>query len=596
MLRPNALVNIVFARDLLGATGVYFVRLQECSATERPVTFMRFRFGTIATIIMLGLTGGLSAQENGSTTTEEQAAPASAVQVKATVPATVNHAAPGIAAVPGDSHVRIVRLSEAQGTIAMDRGTGKGYEQTMQNMPIVEGAKLETDDGYAEVEFEDGSALRLAPDSRVEFPQLVLHSSGVKATTVNVLRGTVYVSLENSKDNEFTLKAGQAAMAISPSTHMRVEITWPKMMLSVFSGSVAVQSGGATTMVEKKQTATLDATDASKVEVTKKIAEATFDAWDKEQNDYHKRYAAVKGNAYAGGGYGYGVSDLNYYGSFVNGGCGMMWQPYFASAAWDPYGNGAWAYYPGAGYSWVSPYPWGWLPYHSGSWSFCQGMGWGWQPGGNWRGLANVAPGVMGQPLVGNGGATLVTAGAAQPVGLPRPPSGPTTSTLVMQNRTALVSSKESQPGNFVFQQNSAGMGVPRGSLGDLKGVSNGVGHHGFANMQVYSERMGPAGNPAHPMTNAPMALRQGSPQQNGNWQNGANAGALNQPGAAPNQPGGLNSQAPRGGGSSASSSSSGGGFSHGGGGGQTMHAGPPAGGSGGNSNSSGSSGSSKSK
>ena len=51
-----------------------------------------------------------------------------------------------------------------------------------------------------------------------------------------------------------------------------------------------------------------------------------------------------------------------------------FWQPYFVGSGWSPYANGVWAMYPGAGYSWVSPYPWGWLPYHSGTGRSCQAM------------------------------------------------------------------------------------------------------------------------------------------------------------------------------------------------------------------------------
>src|SRR5271170_3539633 len=60
---------------------------------------------------------------------------------------------------PGDSHVRIVRLSDVKGTLSMDRNTGTGFEATMPNMPVVQGQKLRTADGYAEVEFEDNSTL-----------------------------------------------------------------------------------------------------------------------------------------------------------------------------------------------------------------------------------------------------------------------------------------------------------------------------------------------------------------------------------------------------------------------------------------------------
>jgi len=50
----------------------------------------------------------------------------------------------------------------------MDRGVGHGVELAMQNMPIVEGMLLGTgtDASYAEVEFEDGSTMRLGPGTR----------------------------------------------------------------------------------------------------------------------------------------------------------------------------------------------------------------------------------------------------------------------------------------------------------------------------------------------------------------------------------------------------------------------------------------------
>ena len=113
-----------------------------------------------------------------------------------------------------------------------------------------------------------------------------------------------------------------------------------------------------------------------------------FDAWDKNAAEYHAQTAGS--GTLSSSPYAYGLNDMGYYGSFMDaGGCGSMWRPYFASAAWDPYSNGVWAWYQGAGYSWVSPYPWGWTPYHYGSWSYCPGAGWGWRPGGSWNGLNN---------------------------------------------------------------------------------------------------------------------------------------------------------------------------------------------------------------
>ena len=41
-----------------------------------------------------------------------------------------------------DSHVRIVRLSDVQGGVQIDRSTGQGYEKATANMPLIEGMKL----------------------------------------------------------------------------------------------------------------------------------------------------------------------------------------------------------------------------------------------------------------------------------------------------------------------------------------------------------------------------------------------------------------------------------------------------------------------
>jgi ferric-dicitrate binding protein FerR (iron transport regulator) len=79
------------------------------------------------------------------------------------------------------SKVRIVRLSEVQGTVQLDRNAGDGFDKAFLNLPVVEGSKLKTGkDGRAEVEFEDGSALRLAPDSEIDFSRLALGDDGQK--------------------------------------------------------------------------------------------------------------------------------------------------------------------------------------------------------------------------------------------------------------------------------------------------------------------------------------------------------------------------------------------------------------------------------
>src|SRR5215472_11815032 len=95
-----------------------------------------------------------------------------------------------------DSHARIVRLSYVEGGVQMDRGAGQGMQQAFLNMPVAEGSKIVTgNDGQAEVQFEDGSAIRIVPSSAIEFTQMGLRSSGAKYTTVDLTEGQAYFDI-----------------------------------------------------------------------------------------------------------------------------------------------------------------------------------------------------------------------------------------------------------------------------------------------------------------------------------------------------------------------------------------------------------------
>src|ERR1700675_1880 len=62
-----------------------------------------------------------------------------------------------------------------------------------------------------------------------------------------------------------------------------------------------------------------------------------------------------------------------------------MWRPNYYGVSWNPYANGAWYWYPGSGYIWVSAYPWGWMPFHYGNWYYIGGHGWWLRPGNQWQ-------------------------------------------------------------------------------------------------------------------------------------------------------------------------------------------------------------------
>lgn len=411
----------------------------------------------------------------------------SALLLAAAIPAqsTDTTAPTGAVPVSAVSSVRIVRLSEHKGTVLLDRNTGNGFEPAVVNMPIVEKSRLMTGDGIAEVEFEDNSSLRVGPNSMVEFPQLERLAAGTTASSVRLVKGIAYVSLLKTRGNEFTLLFGQQKLALPPASHIRLQIDGAEAKLAVLDGTLRIDETSGAMDVSKNKTVTFSMQAAAQDQAQPTIAKNVesylqLDSWDKKAAEYHAGVPPV--SALNSSPYAYGLNDMGYYGSFMNaGGCGSMWRPYFASAAWDPYSNGAWAWYQGAGYSWVSPYPWGWTPYHYGNWAYCPGVGYGWQPGGAWNGLNNVA---ANGPVNG-------------PVHFPVRPRPPIAGerTLTVVNLKPLVRSEAASDDSFVARRDSAGLGIPREGLGNLNKLSQRTLDKGTATTFNYAS--GPFAQPA---------------------------------------------------------------------------------------------------
>ena len=344
-----------------------------------------------------------------------------------------------------DSQARIVRLSDVQGGVQIDKNTGLGFENAFPNLPITQGTQLRTrKNGRAEIEFEDGSTLRVTPNTTVEFSTLGLSDAGTRFSTVNLVEGRAYVNWLGKSGGKFTLNFSQEKAELTQAAHFRVETSSSTAEIASFKNDVEVVGPAGTLKVEKKKMVTFDVSDNDRSTVATSFEVDAYDEWDKQSVEYHDQYA--KNNSTP---YGYGYSDLSYYGGYTNyPGYGMLWQPYFTGIGWNPFMDGAWSWYPGMGYMWASAYPWGWMPYYYGNWMFVPGFGWGWQPGGwsGWRGgihYVGAAAGFHG-PVVPGGTVTTVVVGKGGPA---------------MTNAPAA---------SVAVNRGSAGMGIARGSLGNL--------------------------------------------------------------------------------------------------------------------------------
>jgi FecR protein len=384
-----------------------------------------------------------------------------------------------------ESHVRIVRLSYLNGQVQTDGAMGRGLERAILNTPIVQGTRILTgNDGLAEVEFENGSALRIAEDSEIQFRTLSMSDTGAKANEIEVVKGVVYLDARSKGDDVYRIKSGDSTFLVQRDTQLRLSVGADQARLAVFKGDVQLMDQPQMVNVKRKETLTVDPKNPSEYKVATGAEAISTDAWNREREAYQQAYAGNAGNP--GPKVGYGLQDLNYYGSyFMANGYGYVWQPYgFANSmiGWDPYSSGAWVFSPGIGYTFASAYPWGWLPYHYGSWAFLGGgVGWAWVPGGNYgngwySGRFQAAPIVTKAPS-GWTAATPPVAGGAQS---PKP--------TVMVGKAASKASTASVPGgrippafNSVIRGHGAGTSAMGEGLNGTAARNRTANEHTFA-------------------------------------------------------------------------------------------------------------------
>jgi len=276
------------------------------------------------------------------------------------------------------SHVRIVRLSFVEGDVQYQR-PGADWEDAKLNLPIQQGFRLQTANGYAEVEFEQGLAVRLANNSTLEFADLSLVDSR-RITKLNLSAGTAVVTAHLSRNDELSIAASGMQLAVPRNSEFRVDASPNDGWVTVFHGKINVGSAARQVSLGSGRTLHENA-DLSSPEIVQSPARDDFDKWV-SQRDQALSGAQSDGGLQSGR-YTTGFADLDFFGAWgAVPGFGYGWQPYGAGLNWTPFVAGQWMFMGNTGWNWVSDEPWGWLPYHFGSWLNAPGVGWVWVPQG----------------------------------------------------------------------------------------------------------------------------------------------------------------------------------------------------------------------
>jgi len=285
---------------------------------------------------------------------------------------------------PGYSHVRIVRLSFAEGTVTVQRAGSADWSTATANTPLEEGMKVATgDDGFAEIEFENGSTARIGQLSTIVFTQLALMPSGGKVNHLTLERGYATFNIQPEGDDAYEVKAGNAVFTPGSKSEFRIDIDNLRLRAEVFRGTLGTLDPSWSGTLARNDVLALAPNQVQASGQPYNLTQGiTKDDWDKWVAERDSLQAQTGGGPLPTGSPGlYGWNDLYQYGDWrLLPGYGYGWFPDVAYG-WAPYTMGRWAFYPGFGPTWISAEPWGWLPYHCGGWMDDPTWGWFWAPG-----------------------------------------------------------------------------------------------------------------------------------------------------------------------------------------------------------------------
>jgi hypothetical protein len=137
---------------------------------------------------------------------------------------------------------QIVRVSYVQGEVKLSTGIkgspdlGKDWIAAGVNFPIEEGVTLATEDGRAEVEFENGSMAYLAEHSVLQFDELTSNSEGT-TTKVTLLTGRATFAIESNGHDDFKVDALKTELHTNEARIVRMESALDGATFRVLEGS-----------------------------------------------------------------------------------------------------------------------------------------------------------------------------------------------------------------------------------------------------------------------------------------------------------------------------------------------------------------------
>ena len=232
------------------------------------------------------------------------------------------------------------------------------------------------DDSRAELQFDDGSILRLGRGALVTLTHLFSDTEGA-FTQVKLQDGVASLRLKHDR-SVYQVDTPYLTVKAAGPANFRVNVS-EDVEVAIYSGKALVESSqGEQNLIKGDFIRLSDPEDELTIRDLPRA-----DAWDRW--DVERDRLLVDGERVARRNLPSNIAivsqELNEYGDWRNDSdYGSVWVPRVSSTDWRPYNDGHWTWVNPFGWTWVSNEAWGWAPYHYGTWVH-RGFGWAWVPG-----------------------------------------------------------------------------------------------------------------------------------------------------------------------------------------------------------------------
>ena len=345
--------------------------MRRIKKTLRPGLF------ALGLALTLGASGAARAQDGDSYAVgDEGTRPAQTTPADPADAPAINENADANAQAQGP--VRLARFAYIQGNVTWREDESAAWADAGVNLPVRQGAQIfVAAHGRAEIQFDDGSLLRLGSGALVTLQTLYSDTEG-EFTEIKLTEGLASLRTRNDR-SVYQIDTPYVSVKTNGPSKLRIG-AGETVEAAVTQGDATVEGSQGRADLHQGDYLSLDNPDAA-FAIRRLPRADSWERWNEERDAYLEEASDRPSSRHLPANIALVAPDLDAYGSWRDDpDYGYVWCPRVVEADWRPYNAGRWTWVQPFGWTWVSSEAWGWAPYHYGTWAH-RNYGWAWCPG-----------------------------------------------------------------------------------------------------------------------------------------------------------------------------------------------------------------------